>query len=89
MASAMPQKPEIIRALAPARELWVQGSNTVQFAVNGIDYFVNFVPEEGQWFVFTATAQGFSRVPVVDDDQRPIGTPVVVISEDEDRKTIN
>jgi hypothetical protein len=61
----------------------------VQFAVNGIDYFVDFVPEEGQCFVFTPTAQGLQRVPVVHDDELPIGNPVVVVPEDEGRKTIN
>ena len=61
----------------------------VQFAVNDKQYFVNFVPEEGQWFVFTPTGEGFHRIPVVHDDQLPIGSPVVVIPEDEGRKTIN
>jgi hypothetical protein len=61
----------------------------VQFAVNGNEYFLSFVPEEGQWFVFTPTAEGLQRVPVVHDDELPIGSPVIVIPEDEDRKTIN
>jgi hypothetical protein len=61
----------------------------VQFAINGKEYFVSFVPEEGQWFVFTPTAEGFCRTPVVHDDEPPIGSPVVVISENEGRKTIN
>jgi hypothetical protein len=61
----------------------------VQFAVNGNEYFLSFVPEEGQWFVFTPTAEGLQRVPVVHDDELPIGNPVVVIPEEEGRKTIN
>lgn len=61
----------------------------MQFAVNDKQYFVNFVPEEGRWFVFTPTAEGFYRVPVVHDDQLPVVSPVVVIPEDEDPKTIN
>jgi len=61
----------------------------VQFAVNGQEYYVSFVPEEGQWFVFTPTAQGLYRTPVVHDDELPIGSPVVVIPEDEDRKIVN
>jgi hypothetical protein len=65
------------------------GENTVQFAVNGNEYYLSFVPEEGQWFVFTPTAEGVQRVPVVHDDELPIGSPVVVIPEDEGRKTIN
>jgi hypothetical protein len=61
----------------------------VQFAVNGNEYFLSFVPEEGGWFVFTPTAQGFYRTPVVHDDELPIGNPVVVIPEDKGPKTIN
>ena len=61
----------------------------MQFAINGNEYFLSFVPEEGQWFVFTPTPEGLQRVPVVHDDEPPIGSPVVVIPEDEGRKTIN
>jgi len=61
----------------------------VQFAVNGNEYFLSFVPEEGQWFVFSPTAEGLQRVPVVHDDELPIGNPVVVIQEGEDHKTVN
>ncbi|HKC71954.1 MAG TPA: hypothetical protein VKB60_10045 [Terriglobales bacterium] len=61
----------------------------MQFAVNGNEYFLSFVPEEGQWFVFTPTVEGLQRVPVVHDDDLPIGNPVVVIQEGEDHKTVN
>ena len=61
----------------------------MQFAVNGNEYFLSFVPEEGEWFVFTPTADGLHRVPVVHDDELPIGNPVVVIQEGEDHKTVN
>ena len=63
--------------------------NKVQFAVNGNEYYLSFVPEEGQWFVFTPTAEGLQRVPVVHDDELHINSPVVVIPEDEGPKTIN
>lgn len=92
----MPQKQEIIRALASKniRALASKKSsgprgNKVQFAVNDKEYFVDFVPEEGRWFVFTPTMEGFYRVPVVHDDQLPVASPVVVIPEDEGPKTIN
>ena len=88
MASAMPQKQEIIRALASEKGSG-PGESKVQFAVNDKEYFVNFVPEEGRWFVFTPTTEGFYRVPVVHDDQLPVLSPVVVIPEDEGPKTIN
>jgi len=61
----------------------------VQFAVNGNEYFLSFVPEKGQWFVFSPTAEGLQRVPVVHDDELPMGNPVVVIPEDVGNETIN
>ncbi|HKW24512.1 MAG TPA: hypothetical protein VJN48_01935 [Terriglobales bacterium] len=61
----------------------------MQFAINGNEYFLSFVPEEGQWFVFTPTAEGLQRVPVVHDDELPVGNPVVVIQEGEDHKMVN
>ena len=61
----------------------------MQFAVNGNEYFLSFVPEEGEWFVFTPTAEGLHRVPVVHDDELPLDSPVVVVPGEEGRKTIN
>jgi hypothetical protein len=61
----------------------------VQFAVKNKQYFVNFVPEEGQWFVFTPTGQGFHRIPVVHDDQLPVVGSVIINPEDVDRKLVN
>jgi hypothetical protein len=74
------------RSLPPAKG---PRENQVQFAVNGNEYFLSFVPEEGGWFVFTPTAEGVQRVPVVHDDEVPIGSPVVIIPEHEGSKTIN
>jgi hypothetical protein len=61
----------------------------VQFAVNGRNYFLSFVPEEGRWFVFSPTAQGFYRIPVVHDDQLPVMGAVVFNPREEGRKTMN
>jgi hypothetical protein len=30
-------------------------------------YFVNFVPDEGRWYVFTPTEEGMIRIPVAMD----------------------
>ncbi len=40
----------------------------MQFEVNGQDYFLNFVPDEGRWFVFKPTRGGVAAIPVVEDD---------------------
>jgi hypothetical protein len=39
----------------------------MNFEVNGRPYSLNFVPEQGQWFLFTATATGIHRIPVASD----------------------
>ena len=40
----------------------------MQFEVNGQAYFVNYVPEQGRWFVFKPTRSGFAPIPVMTDD---------------------
>jgi hypothetical protein len=39
----------------------------MNFEVKGQSYFLNFVPEQGQWFLFTPTATGIHRIPVAND----------------------
>ena len=36
----------------------------MRFEVNGQMFFVNFVPEEGQWYCYAPTATGMQRIPV-------------------------
>ena len=43
---------------------------TLQFEVNDQMYFVNFVPDEGKWYVFTPTEDGMIRIPVAMDAAR-------------------
>jgi hypothetical protein len=40
---------------------------TLQFEVNDQMYFVNFVPDEGRWYVFTPSEEGMIRIPVAMD----------------------
>jgi hypothetical protein len=40
----------------------------LQFEINGQDYFLNFVPDEGRWFLFKPTRLGVAAIPVVEDD---------------------
>jgi|GraSoiStandDraft_30_1057271.scaffolds.fasta_scaffold2449692_2 hypothetical protein len=61
----------------------------MQFEVNGRQYFLNFIPSEGRWFLFTPSAQGFRRVPIVEDDALGVVGSFMVDSEDEGRKPIN
>jgi hypothetical protein len=39
----------------------------MQFQVNGKDYFLAFVEDEGRWYVFAPTARTIDRIPVYVD----------------------
>jgi hypothetical protein len=57
----------------------------MQFTVNGKTYFLNFVPDEGRWFLFQATSRGIRRIPVI-DDAAPITGPVLFAPTDADEQ---
>jgi hypothetical protein len=42
----------------------------LQFKVNGQDYFLNFVEDEGNWYVFAPTFTGVRRIPIYVDVPR-------------------
>ena len=44
-----------------------QGGFKLQFKVNGQDYFLNFVEDEGRWYVFAPTSTGVQRIPIYVD----------------------
>jgi hypothetical protein len=44
-----------------------QGRLKLQFEVNGQVYFLNFVDDEGQWYVFAPKPTGVQRIPVYVD----------------------
>jgi hypothetical protein len=39
----------------------------VQFEVENQTYFLNFVPDEGRWYVFSPTEDGMIKIPVAMD----------------------
>ena len=39
----------------------------MQFQVNNQDYFLQFVEEDRQWYVFVPTEEGVQRIPVYQD----------------------
>jgi hypothetical protein len=39
----------------------------MNFEHNGQNYFLNFVRDEGQWFLYAATDTGIQKVPVSSD----------------------
>ena len=54
----------------------------MQFEVNGKQYFLGFVTEEGRWFLFTPTPRGIRKMQVV-DDSAPFMGPVLPADESE------
>lgn len=36
----------------------------MQFEIHNQMYYLNFVPDEGRWYVFQPTADGMIRIPV-------------------------
>ena len=47
----------------------------MHFEVNEQGYFLNFVPEEGHWFLFKPTRSGIEAIPVVTDE-----VPLLILS---------
>jgi hypothetical protein len=39
----------------------------LQFEIDNQMYFLNFVPDEGRWYVFSPTEEGMIRIPVAMD----------------------
>ncbi|HEX3352254.1 MAG TPA: hypothetical protein VHS34_05490 [Terriglobales bacterium] len=39
----------------------------MQFEVNGQEYFLNFMQDEGRWFVLVPSETGVNRIPVYED----------------------
>ncbi len=45
----------------------------MQFHVKGQDYFLEYIDEEHNWFVFTQGADGLQRIPVYVDGKKARG----------------
>jgi len=46
---------------------WAKGEE-MQFEIDGKQYFLTFVEQQGRWLLFTPARDGFESIPVVDDD---------------------
>ncbi len=57
--------------------------------MNGQNYFLNFVPEKGRWFLFKPTRHGIRALPVVNDDDPHLIIPDAIEVEDADTETVN
>jgi len=56
----------------------------LQFEIGNQLYFMNFVPAEGRWYVFSATEGGIIRIPVA-MDAAPFEKFPVAPAEDGDK----
>ena len=61
----------------------------MQFTVDGNTYFLNFVPEEGRWFLFQATPRGIRRIPVIDDAAPVTGAILLAPTEPDEQRDLN
>jgi len=52
--------------------------------VNGQNYFLNFVPEKGRWFLFKPTRLGIRALPVVNDDDPHLIIPDAIEIDEPD-----
>jgi hypothetical protein len=51
---------------------------TMQFEVNGQNYFLQFSAEEGQWFLFRPGRDGVERYAIADDVEQSIFGDTVI-----------
>ena len=61
----------------------------LQFEVNGRNYFLNFVPDKGRWFLFEPTRRGIRAIPVVYDDEPHLIGPDEIELDEPDTEIVN
>jgi hypothetical protein len=75
-----------VQLSAVSCQLSVEGE-LMQFEVNNQMYVVNFVPEEGRWYVLAPTDTGVVRIPVEVDE--PFYDTFGFPQEDKKRDVVN
>jgi hypothetical protein len=53
----------------------------LQFEVNGQIYFLNFAPQEGRWFLYVPTGNGFRRMEIASDQARLLVNTFMPVDE--------
>ncbi len=61
----------------------------MQFNVKGRPYFLQFVPEEGRWFLFSPGPTGIERIAIADDTALPIPGGVIIPFEEQGSQLLN
>ena len=59
----------------------------MQFEVNDQWYVMNFIPEEGRWYVLAPTENGVVRIPVAGDE--PLYDTFGFPQEEDKREVVN
>lgn len=60
----------------------------MQFEVNGQNYFLEFLPDEGEWLLLRPSGEGLERLKIADDSELPFGDNFVPFDTDAD-STVN
>lgn len=61
----------------------------MQFEVKGQNYFLQFLAEEGRWFLFKPGRRGVERFAIADDTPSSEYGDVIIPLEYEGRETVN
>jgi hypothetical protein len=60
----------------------------MQFEVKGQNYFLEFLPEEGEWLLLRPSREGLERMAIADDSELPFGNNFVPFDTDSET-TVN
>jgi hypothetical protein len=61
----------------------------MQFEVNGRNYFLQFSPEEGQWFLFRPGRDGVERFAIADDAELPMFGDTIIPFDTDSHSNVN
>jgi len=64
-------EPPVVDIHAALRRPVKKGRIELHFEIKGEEYFLNFVPSQGKWFLLTPTQEGFQVTSLVNDDALP------------------
>ena len=61
----------------------------MQFEVLGQPYFLQYIDDEGRWFLFRPGPRGIEQIPVEEDSAQPMFGGVIMPLGEEGKTTIN
>lgn len=61
----------------------------MRFEVNGQAYFLNYLDEEGSWFLFRPGVRGIEQIPVEEDSGQRLFGGIIIPFEEEGNSKIH